>query len=467
MYDWIPWIILLLGGILLADPSIGRWVEEKIAILAPLTVLVFLFGSQTGWIIFFQGSASGMCLMSGYMLDLLFLRLVPGGLSWIRKVILLYTFVGSSSMPIWAGDNNLAFVFPVFIVACMLGTRGHWANRLTASVLFFCLEMSVCAMLDSYLYSVVFYDGLTRMLRVVAFLLIYVVLCRVLPQDGIRLSERLWKLALGLSAMPLCALLSSVLMTYYPTVESELLEQVSWKLSIAVLPFVFITSMVILITLLVLSDHEQLEQAKQLAEMRESYYENIKRQEKQIRHLRHDMRNHLAVVYGMVEQDRPEQAAAYLQELLETQALQSGKRMCHNEMANVVLLAKEEAMRQYGIQADFRIDLPEQLAIADMDLCALLGNALDNAIEAARKAEEGRVSVQCQCNRGMFMLRVINTFSGERFADLRTTKPDKQRHGFGLNGMREIANRYDGTLETEISSRTFTLTVCLVEPMQG
>lgn len=399
----------------------------------------------------------------GWFLYLLFVRLIPSKPNRLCKLLLFGVFFSGSALPIWIGDNNLAFVFPPFVVCCMLGTRGNPIGRLAVTLTFFCLELSVCAMVDNYLFFLTeTYDWATRILRPVLFGLLYLVLRRRLPQDGIQMSNRLWNILLGLSSMPVCALLSTVLLLYHPQYDSVLLERLSTKLSFAVLPFVLLSSVVILLTAMVLADHEQLERAKQLSEMREAYYQNLKQQEKQIRYLRHDMRNHLMAVQGMLAREHPEQAAEYLSRLLDSQALQSGKRICQNETANAVLVAKEETMQQYGLQADFRVALPEELRVSALDLCALLGNALDNAIEAAQDAKDRRIVVRCRCDKGMFMLKVVNGFSGKRQDTLPTTKPDKELHGFGLEGMREIAQRYDGTLETDISGQMFSLTVCLL-----
>ena len=103
--------------------------------------------------------------------------------------------------------------------------------------------------------------------------------------------------------------------------------------------------------------------------------------------------------------------------------------------------------------------------MADMDLCALLGNALDNAIEGSRGAGERRITIRCKADKGLFMLRVENTLGGAVQPDLATTKTDKAAHGFGIPGMREIAERYGGTLDAGVRDNGFELVVCL--PLAG
>ena len=122
-------------------------------------------------------------------------------------------------------------------------------------------------------------------------------------------------------------------------------------------------------------------------------------------------------------------------------------------------------MEREGVAADFAVSLPRDLPVADMDLCALLGNALDNAIEGSRGAGERRITIRCKADKGLFMLRVENTLGGAVQPDLATTTTDKSAHGFGIPGMREIAECYGGTLDAGAREGRFELVVCL--PLAG
>ncbi len=111
--------------------------------------------------------------------------------------------------------------------------------------------------------------------------------------------------------------------------------------------------------------------------------------------------------------------------------------------------------------------LAKEISIADTDLCALLGNALDNAIEAAKKAPDKKILIRMRADRGMLMLRVENscvetpTVTNGIFA---TSKADVNQHGFGIRGMWEIATRYGGALETRVQGNHFELVACLPLP---
>ena len=380
------------------------------------------------------------------------------------KIVLLLTLAGSSGMVIWVGDPNLLYTLPVYLFLFFLCTQGDWTGRLAVCIIFFCLEMSVCALLDTYvrvLDSYRLYDLLVRLLRTAIFGLLWLLLRRRLPAERVRLSRRLWQVVLGLAAMPLCALIAVVLLTFQKY-ESAAVNALAMNQGLIVLPFVLLTSIVLLFAVLILADHEKLEQLNRLAALREVYYQGLQQQEKQVRQIRHDLRNHLTVVRGLLEGQDTQGAMNYLEQMAGSPALQGSRRFCENETANVVLSAKAEAMEQAGIPFDFAASLPKDLALADTDLAALLGNALDNAIEGVQTASAKRVLLRCRVDKGLFMLRTENPVGGEVCPDLSTTKADKTSHGFGIPGMREIAQRYHGTLEAGMEQGRFILVACLL-----
>lgn len=184
-----------------------------------------------------------------------------------------------------------------------------------------------------------------------------------------------------------------------------------------------------------------------------------------MRRLRHDLRNHLTALQGLLARGQTKAADDYLKQLLDSAALHGRRRLCENETADIVLSAKAQAMEQAGVNARFGVSLPKELPLAPTDLCALLGNALDNALEAARRTPEGWVSVRARADKGLLMLRVENSAPGlpvrEKTGRFATTKADKSAHGFGLAGMEEIARRCGGTLEAKAEEGRFALTVCI------
>ena len=416
------------------------------------------------WNIWFYGLWWIDILANGFFLYHLCRPFVTFRSGRLWKAVFLLTLAISSGMVIWIGDPNLLYTLPIYFLLFFLCTRGDWVGRLTVCVVFFCLEMSVCALLDTYIQAVDtgrLYDLLVRLLRTAVFGALWLLLRRRFPAEQVHLTRRLWQVVLGLAVMPLCALIAVVLLTFQKY-ESAAVNALALNQGLVVLPFVLVTSLVLLVAILILADHERLERASQLAGLREVYYQGLQQQERQVRQLRHDMRNHLTVVQGLLERGDTQGAVGYLEQMAGSQALQGVRRFCENESANVVLSAKAETMEQAGITADFAVSLPKDLPVADTDLATLLGNALDNAIEGVQNAAVKKITLRCRVDKGLLMLRLENPVGGEVNPDLSTTKADKFSHGFGIPGMREIAERYHGTLDADVKDGCFILFICLM-----
>lgn len=407
-----------------------------------------------------------LCLLlyfiNGILIYNLFIRFAAVKSKWIWKLLLYLVFVLSSGMVIWVGDHNLILTFLCYLPMCLWCTKGSRYGRLAVIFTFFCMEMSVCAMMDTYFDFASLYDYhfAVRIGRTAVYAAVWLCLRKRLPDGEILLSDGLWRMIFGLSVMPLCSMLAVVSLTdetFFGSIEYSVVR----NLGLAVLPFTFLTSFVILGAIVAFMNYEKLEKTQQLYEMREAYYLSLKQQEKSIRLLRHDMRNHLAAILALLTGEKTKQAVNYLQELLDSRALQGCGRFCSNETANAVLQAKAEEITQMGLEYEFRAEIPENLSVSDIDLCSLIGNALDNAIRAAVSASDHRIVVRCRCDKGLFMFKVTNAFAGKLDENLHTTKSDKEHHGLGLSRMREIAAQYGGQLETNITDQRFELIVFL------
>lgn len=377
---------------------------------------------------------------------------------WPRLVLLLL-YSGSCGMVIWIGDPNMIYTMLVFFPCFFLVTQGQFAHRLALAMIAFCYIMSACAMIDSYAYMAEGYDYIVRLLRPVVFGGIYFFFRKRLPGEPVSLSSGMWKLMLGLSAMPFFSLIAVVGLTYYRY--DSLVYIVSKNQGLAVLPAVLLGSLLLLRAIITLTDYERLQSESRLSALREMYYQGLQREQNQVRTLRHDMRNHMAVLQGLLDNGDTGKAEEYLRELLGSAALSGGRRICAHETANAVLSVKLGEMERLGIPADFQVNLPEKLDISDTDLCALLGNALDNAMEACTKVKTPDIRLRCRMDKGMLMLMVSNPLSGDEKPGLGTTKADGKNHGFGLPGMTEIARRCGGSLDTRTEDGRFELIACI------
>ena len=405
----------------------------------------------------------------GWLMAKSSLRLLPGRKGKLCAFIRVMLFAGTPQLPLWIGDENLLFLLAAFLLVFWFCYEAPRPAKLVVGIVFFLLLVPVNMILDTAICWENF--GGLEDLAISAGKLLFVFLCWILirrltqEEKTLALPNRLWGMCALLSAAPLFMVLS---FSIWGGIESSFMDTEKLILAYTVLPFVALSAAALVIALTVLSRKQELEQTAQLAQMRELYYEGLQSRETQVRTLRHDLSNHLTTLLGLLERGEPDKARSYLAQLTASPALYGTNRVCENELANVVLTCKLDEMKRLGLMPDVLVTLPAELWVADTDLCALLGNALDNAIEAAQKAQDKQITVRARADRGMLMLRVENGFDARPAAEqgvYPTTKADPANHGFGIYGMREIATRCGGTLETTVREKRFELIACL--PLRG
>jgi sensor histidine kinase regulating citrate/malate metabolism len=104
--------------------------------------------------------------------------------------------------------------------------------------------------------------------------------------------------------------------------------------------------------------------------------------------------------------------------------------------------------------------------ISAFDICTILSNALDNAIEACRGAEDGtdrNITVKCVLKNDTQVISISNPSRGAD-PQLKTTKEDKELHGFGLNNIRRTVEGMGGTMEITQNGSEFLLDIMFTEP---
>ena len=139
------------------------------------------------------------------------------------------------------------------------------------------------------------------------------------------------------------------------------------------------------------------------------------------------------------------------------------KRYCAHPVADALLSEKLALCRGESITADCQVQIPAELQIPGAELCAVLGNLMDNAIEACRRLPEGtphRITARGRVNGGFLVLRVQNPVSGEE-NNIPVGGALLDHHGWGLSIVRQIAERRGGRLTTERSDGQFISTVWL------
>ncbi len=191
---------------------------------------------------------------------------------------------------------------------------------------------------------------------------------------------------------------------------------------------------------------------QQAARAQQVYVAEAEARYAQTRAFRHDIKNHLAVLAGLLREGRAAQAAAYLQEL---QAADAALELpCHTGNAALDVLLRDKlalaAARGVPVELAAGFGLPEGV-VADFDWCVIFANALDNALAACFECAKPFVRIDCGRQGDFFLLEFVNS------CPARPLPPP----GLGLSNIRTAAEKYHGTIQISKEGGEFRLAVLL------
>lgn len=184
--------------------------------------------------------------------------------------------------------------------------------------------------------------------------------------------------------------------------------------------------------------------------------------DEELRRFRHDYRNHMIVVNAYLRSGRVDEASAYLAAISSRVDGVLNKIVTGNFVADAILNHKAVSAAEDAIALTFDGAIPGE-GIANEDLCTILANLLDNAIEACRKlpaTAERRIKVKGMGLNDTFLLHVENPTTLTAVST-RTTKRDSRNHGIGLRNVTRVAKRYDGSVNCSVDNGVFSVDVRL------
>lgn len=194
--------------------------------------------------------------------------------------------------------------------------------------------------------------------------------------------------------------------------------------------------------------------------------QNYKKREKlntEIRSFRHDFNNHVKCLESLMNAQRYSEAQNYLEKLTGLMPNCEFLYRTGNYIADAILTEGQEASSADNVTINFSGYIPP--SIDSTDLCTILSNSLNNAIEACQAISgEKNITVYSNVQQGILVLIVKNPTLYKGKAEdifLETTKDDKISHGFGLANMQRVVEQYDGTMHTMIGNGFFTISFTL------
>lgn len=189
------------------------------------------------------------------------------------------------------------------------------------------------------------------------------------------------------------------------------------------------------------------------------FYQRTDALYREFQSLRHELKNHFAVMRAFLNDKQYDRLQEYFDEFAGKNLPQLEQFQCRNGIIASVITQQMNAARAVGIHLDVVAAVPEQIGIADGDLCSMLSNMLDNGIEGCRRAGGGLVRATLHMEKNCLFISVSNPAEGnvlQQNPHLLTTKSDSTSHGFGIPLLRRIAEQYDGIVSFSEENGWFT-----------
>lgn len=189
------------------------------------------------------------------------------------------------------------------------------------------------------------------------------------------------------------------------------------------------------------------------------YVEEAKARYDRTTSFRHDIRNHIAVVKKLLQCGKLEEAVSYMEDLDDMAEKMSFPCSTNNPVVDILVGNKLGIAKGMGIDVDCSLLLPYPCGLRDIDICIVLSNALDNAIQAVKSLDAGTekyIRVSGRIQGDFLIMETENSFHGKRAF----------KKGTGLLNINAVAEKYGGAMSIETQENVFVLHVLLIIPQQ-
>lgn len=186
----------------------------------------------------------------------------------------------------------------------------------------------------------------------------------------------------------------------------------------------------------------------------------------ELRARRHDYKNHLINISMLAEEENKGSIADYASSLLEEEQNTDNILKIENRIISALINYNVGKMEKNNIEFTYDIDLPRETNVSDVDMSIIMGNLLDNAIEACLRLEEGKRYIDLEIRYGMGTIDInMKNYSDGRGEivnnHIKSNKKNKVNHGYGLNNIRNTVEKNNGNFEISNVNNEFVAEITL------
>lgn len=158
----------------------------------------------------------------------------------------------------------------------------------------------------------------------------------------------------------------------------------------------------------------------------------------------HDYKNHVIALRQLAADENMEGIKEYLN--CENELIQ--KKMFYiktgNSVVDAIVNTKQRLSEEKGITFIVNAAIPKKCCVREIDMSNILGNLIDNAMEASQGEEEPYIDLTIRQEKTFFVIKIINQYSRDFSENLKTTKKKQKFHGIGIRSVKSIVTKYEG-----------------------
>ncbi len=183
-----------------------------------------------------------------------------------------------------------------------------------------------------------------------------------------------------------------------------------------------------------------------------------------LRKVRHDLLNHIGIMDSLLKEKHYKELEDYFSSILRKESPTLHYLETGNIAVNALLNRKVQMIRELKIPISAKAIIPKQSSLQDADLCAILGNLLDNASEAVCAIRHGRIDLNVSPHTGYLVIQSSNTVDEDPLKAnplLLSTKGNSPFHGLGLKIIKNTVKKYDGILSMSTENHIFSVKIMI------
>lgn len=205
---------------------------------------------------------------------------------------------------------------------------------------------------------------------------------------------------------------------------------------------------------------KQVSLLEQEAHSLNQYVEEAKTRFEKTKSFRHDVKNHITVIRGLIQNNETGAALQYMGEMESLISDISFPVNTNNPVLDILLLNKLGIAMSRQISVECSLVVPYPSEINDIDFCIVLSNALDNAISACEQIEHGMqkfIHVTGKLQGSFLMIEILNSYTGKKAVN----------RGTGIANIKAVAEKYGGAMNIQTEGDVFSLSVLFIIPQHS